>query len=98
MSATRTSVVVVGVGGQGSVFVARVLGEAALRAGLGVVSSELHGMAQRGGVVGSTVILGDAHGPIVEPGEADLLVAFEPLEAVRALPSMRRGSMAVVGL
>ena len=74
MSGARTNVVVVGVGGQGSVFVSRVLGEAALRSGLGVVASELHGMAQRGGVVESTVIIGRAHGPIVPKGEADLVI------------------------
>lgn len=97
MSGSRMGVVIVGVGGQGSVFVSRVLGEAGLRSGLGVVASELHGMAQRGGVVQSTVILGEAHGPIIAPGEADLLIALEPLEALRALPATRRGSSAVVG-
>ncbi len=93
----RTSVVVVGVGGQGSVFVTRVLGEAALRSELGVVSSELHGMAQRGGVVESTVIMGNAHGPIIPPGEADLLIALEPVEALRALRHVKKGGAAVVG-
>jgi indolepyruvate ferredoxin oxidoreductase beta subunit len=97
MSGRRSKVVVVGVGGQGSVFVARVLGEAALRSEVGVVASELHGMAQRGGVVESTVILGDAHGPIIPHGEADLLIALEPLEALRALGTARRGGAAVVG-
>lgn len=94
----RTSVVVVGVGGQGSVFVTRVLGEAALRSDLGVVSSELHGMAQRGGVVESTVIMGRAHGPIIPPGEADLLIALEPLEGLRAISHVRKGGAAVVGM
>lgn len=98
MSAARTSVHVVGVGGQGSVFVARALGEAALRSGVGVVVSELHGMAQRGGVVESTVVLGEAHGPIVPRGEADVLVALEPLEAVRSLSAVRKGGAGVVGL
>jgi indolepyruvate ferredoxin oxidoreductase beta subunit len=80
------------------VFVARALAEAALRSGVGVVASELHGMAQRGGVVHSTVVFGGAHGAIVPPGEADLLVALEPLEAVRALVSLRRGGLAVVSV
>ncbi len=93
----RTAVIVVGVGGQGSVFVARVLGQAALRSGLGVVASELHGMAQRGGVVESTVVLGRAHGPIVAPGEADLLIALEPLEALRSLKAARQGAAGVIG-
>lgn len=98
MKNRRTGVVIVGVGGQGSVFVARVLGEAALAAGLGVVSSELHGMAQRGGVVESTVIIGAAHGPIIPKGEADLLISLEPVEALRALQTTRKGAAAVVGL
>jgi indolepyruvate ferredoxin oxidoreductase beta subunit len=55
-------------------------------------------MAQRGGVVESTVIVGDAHGPIIPKGEADLLIALEPLEALRALQSSRRGAAAVVGI
>jgi indolepyruvate ferredoxin oxidoreductase, beta subunit len=97
MSPARTRVVVVGVGGQGSVFIARVLGQAALASGLGVVASELHGMAQRGGVVESTVIIGRAHGPIIPAGEADVLIALEPLEALRALRTTRRGAAAVVG-
>ena len=97
MTRARTSVKIVGVGGQGSVFVARVLGEAALRSDIGVVASELHGMAQRGGVVESTVVMGRAHGPIVAPGETDLLIALEPLEALRALPATRRGASAVIG-
>lgn len=94
---SRTAVVIVGVGGQGSVFIARALGEGALLADLGVVASELHGMAQRGGVVESTVVLGDGQGPIVPRGEADLLIALEPLEALRALPSLRKGGTAIVG-
>lgn len=98
MKKKRTGVVIVGVGGQGSVFIARVLGEAALKAGLGVVSSELHGMAQRGGVVESTVIIGDAHGPIIPRGEADLLISLEPIEALRALQTARKGAAAVVGI
>ncbi len=93
---TKTGVVIVGVGGQGSVFIARVLGEAAMRAGIGIVVSELHGMAQRGGAVHSAVVLGDVHGAIIAPGEADLLIALEPLEALRALRTLRRGAPAVV--
>ncbi len=62
-----------------------VIGEAAAAAGLNVVSSEIHGMSQRGGIVETTVLVGDVHGPMVPDGGADVLIAFEPVEAVRFL-------------
>jgi indolepyruvate ferredoxin oxidoreductase beta subunit len=91
-------IVLAGVGGQGSLLASRTLGQAALAEGLNVVMSELHGMSQRGGVVVSTVILGEAHGPIVADGQADVLVAFEPLEAVRALRFCSERTLAVINL
>jgi len=63
----------------------RVLGEAALEAGFSPLVSETHGMAQRGGIVVSTVVLGEVKSPIISPGEADVLLGFEALEAFRAL-------------
>lgn len=74
-----------GVGGQGTLLASRVLGEAALAAGLDPLVSETHGMAQRGGVVVSTVVLGDLRSPLISPGEADILLGFEALETFRAL-------------
>ncbi len=74
-----------GVGGQGTLLASRLLGEAALAAGLEPLVSETHGMAQRGGIVVSTVVLGDLKSPIISPGEADVLLGFEALEAFRAL-------------
>ncbi|MDD3579412.1 MAG: indolepyruvate oxidoreductase subunit beta [Desulfobacca sp.] len=74
-----------GVGGQGTLLASRVLGEAAMTAGYAVLVSETHGMAQRGGVVTSTVIIGALASPIISPGEADIVVSFEALEAFRAL-------------
>ena len=76
-------IVFVGVGGQGNLLASNLLGQAALAAGQHVVVSEIHGMAQRGGVVESAVILGDATSPIVSDGEADVVVSFEPVEALR---------------
>jgi indolepyruvate ferredoxin oxidoreductase beta subunit len=78
-------IVFVGVGGQGNLLSSRVLGEAALLAGLPVNVSEVHGMAQRGGVVESAVVLGGALSSIVSDGEADVLISFEPSETLRAL-------------
>ena len=74
-----------GVGGQGTLLATRVLGEAALLSDIPVVVSEVHGMAQRGGVVESAVVMGAVQGPVISDGEADVLMAFEPLEALRAL-------------
>ena len=74
-----------GVGGQGTLLASRVLGEAALAAGLNPLVSETHGMAQRGGIVVSTVVLGDLKSPIISLGEADIVLGFEALETFRAL-------------
>jgi indolepyruvate ferredoxin oxidoreductase beta subunit len=74
-----------GVGGQGTLLASRLLGEVALAAGYNPMVSETHGMAQRGGIVVSTVILGDLQSPLISPGEADIVLGFEALEAFRAL-------------
>ena len=73
-----------GVGGQGSLSAQNIIGEAAVLAGVNVMSSEIHGMAQRGGVVVSSIVLGEAKSPLVDDGDADILLAFEPIEALRA--------------
>ncbi len=77
--------VFIGVGGQGNLLASRLLGEAALSMNIPTVVSEIHGMAQRGGIVESAVLLGDVSSPIVSPSEADVLIGFEPLETLRAL-------------
>jgi indolepyruvate ferredoxin oxidoreductase beta subunit len=74
-----------GVGGQGTLLASRLLGEAAMAAGYNPMVSETHGMAQRGGIVVSTVILGDLKSPLISAGEADIVLGFEALEAFRAL-------------
>jgi indolepyruvate ferredoxin oxidoreductase beta subunit len=80
-----TRLIIVAVGGQGNLLSSRVLGEAACRLDIPVRMSEIHGMAQRGGVVESAMIFGDAQSTIISDGEADLFLAFEPLEALRAI-------------
>ncbi len=74
-----------GVGGQGIIKTSIVMGEAAMKMGKPVVMSEIHGMAQRGGVVSTELKIGPARSPIIPEGQADLLIAFEPLEALRAI-------------
>lgn len=80
-----TRLIIVAVGGQGNLLASKVLGEAALLADIPVRMSEIHGMAQRGGVVESAVVFGDAESTIISDGEADVLVGFEPSETLRAL-------------
>jgi indolepyruvate ferredoxin oxidoreductase beta subunit len=82
-------ILTVGVGGQGILLFSRVLGEACLMAGLPVVMSEVHGMAQRGGVVETNIVIG-YRSPLVSEGEADILVGLEPVETLRALGRCRR--------
>ena len=84
-----------GVGGQGTLLASRVLGEAALAAGLDPLVSETHGMAQRGGIVVSTVVLGDLKSPIISLGEADIVLGFEALETFRALDRCHAGTLVI---
>ncbi|MGZ4924744.1 MAG: indolepyruvate oxidoreductase subunit beta [Halobacteriota archaeon] len=75
--------IIVGVGGQGSIFASGVLGETALREGYEVISAETHGMAQRGGTVEVHVRIGTSYGPLVPLRSADAIVGLEPAECLR---------------
>jgi len=86
---------ITGVGGQGTLLATNLLGEAALLAGVNANISEVHGMAQRGGVVESAVVLGPALSSIVSDGEADILLGFEPSETLRAAAKCHAGSLVV---
>lgn len=90
--------VFVGVGGQGNLLASSLLGEAALAAGIPAVVSEIHGMAQRGGVVESAVLMGEVTSPIVSNGEADVLVGFEPLETLRTLGRCNKETLVITNL
>ena len=79
---TKFDCIIVGVGGQGSIFASRVLGEAAVREGYDVISAELHGMAQRGGTVEVHVRIGSSFGPLISLRSADALVGIEPAECL----------------
>ena len=87
--------IIVAVGGQGNLLTAKVLGEAALASGLPVRMSEIHGMAQRGGVVESAIVLGDAESSIISDGEADILLGFEPAETLRALNRANKDTVVI---
>ncbi len=86
------NIMIVGVGGQGTLLASRILGNAVIRQGYDVKVSEVHGMSQRGGSVVTYVKYADAvHSPIIDKGEADIILAFEQLEALRALPYLKIG-------
>lgn len=82
----RCKLLVAGVGGQGALTITGLLGNSAMAAGLEVMVSQLHGMAQRGGDVSSSVIIGRTNSALIGRGEADVAVGLEPLEVMRALP------------
>ena len=81
----NTNIIIVGVGGQGILLTSKILGYLALDMGENVKVSEVHGMSQRGGSVITYVRIGsDVHSPLIDPGEADFVLSFEKLEALRA--------------
>jgi len=86
-----------GVGGQGTLTATTLLAKIALDRGFEVVSGEVHGMAQRGGVVESALLIGGWRSPRIALGEADLLLGFEPLETLRALPYLVPGGRVFSG-
>ena len=90
--------VIVAVGGQGNLLASSVLVEAALLCGIPLNMSEIHGMAQRGGVVESSLVFGDAKSTIISDGEADVLVGFEPAETLRALPKCNADTVVITNL
>ncbi|MBQ2253434.1 MAG: indolepyruvate oxidoreductase subunit beta [Clostridia bacterium] len=90
------NIMIVGVGGQGTLLTSRILGDAAIREGFDVKVSEVHGMSQRGGSVVTYVRFGEkVYSPVIGKGAADILLAFEPLEAARALSNLKPGGVLV---
>ena len=89
----NTNILIVGVGGQGTLLASVLLGNLALENGYDVKLSEVHGMSQRGGSVVTHVKISDEKvgSPLIEEGEADIILAFEKLEAYRWLPYLRKG-------
>ena len=91
------NIMIVGVGGQGTLLTSRIIGKAALAEGCEVKISEVHGMAQRGGSVVTFVRFGDSVSePVVEEGQADVIIAFERLEALRYSHFLKKDGTLVV--
>ena len=91
------NIMIVGVGGQGTLLASRILGNTVVNEGFDVKVSEVHGMSQRGGSVVTYVKYDDkVYSPIIDRGEADIILAFELLEAYRALPYLKKGGKMIV--
>ncbi len=91
------NIMIVGVGGQGTLLTSRIIGKTALEQGLDVKISEVHGMAQRGGSVVTFVRFGEKISePVVEEGQADVIIAFERLEALRYAHFLKKDGVLVV--
>ncbi|MCK5772436.1 MAG: indolepyruvate oxidoreductase subunit beta [Thermoplasmata archaeon] len=87
---------IVGVGGQGALTVSKILGNASIEKGVPIIVSEVHGMAQRGGVVQTTIRLGDTISPLAFASDITVVVGFEPLEAYRAKGTITSDTMVIV--
>lgn len=91
------NILIVGVGGQGTLLASKLLGAAYVRQGMDVKVSEVHGMSQRGGSVVTYVRAGEkVYSSLIEKGEADIILAFEQLEAARWLPFLKPGGIIIV--
>ncbi len=91
------SIMLAGVGGQGTILAAKILSEGLTRGGYDVKMSEIHGMSQRGGSVTSHVRYGEnVYSPVIAQGKADIICSFEKLEAMRCLPYLKPGGTLIV--
>ena len=89
-------ILIVGIGGQGTILASNILGEACLLEGRHVKGAETHGMAQRGGSVETHIRIDGLYGPLIVPGTADLLISFDLLEALRYSHYLKNGGKMVV--
>ncbi|GGP20264.1 indolepyruvate oxidoreductase [Thermocladium modestius] len=92
----RINIYMIGVGGQGLITTSNLIGAAATSRGIKVLTSETHGLSQRGGSVDVHVRLGDVNSPLIPLGGADLVIAFELLEAFRAAPYINENTKIIV--
>ena len=91
------NIMIVGVGGQGSLLASKMLGQLLLSSGYDVKVSEVHGMSQRGGSVVTYVRYGEkVYSPIIDKGEADYIISFEKLEAARYVSYLKKGGKIIV--
>lgn len=99
MSSNTKSIMIVGVGGQGTLLASRILGNVILQQDFDVKVSEVHGMSQRGGSVVTYVKYGEkVYSPVVNEGEADFIISFEKLEAARWMSFLKKGGKLVTNI
>jgi len=97
MQSQTTNILIVGVGGQGTLLTSRIIAQVAVQLGYDVKVSEVHGMAQRGGSVVTQVRYGKKiYSPIIKKGQADILLAFEKIEAARWLDYLKADGMVII--
>ncbi len=90
------NILIVGVGGQGTLLASKLMGKCFLQEGYDVKVSEVHGMSQRGGSVVTYVRYGEkVYSPVIEKGEADIVISFEQLESARWLPYLKKGGVLI---
>ncbi|MBE6773788.1 MAG: indolepyruvate oxidoreductase subunit beta [Clostridia bacterium] len=90
------NILIVGVGGQGTLLASKLMGKCFMEMGFDVKVSEVHGMSQRGGSVVTYVRYGDkVYSPVIEKGEADIIISFEQLESARWLPYLKKGGVII---
>jgi len=93
----NTNIMIVGVGGQGTLLTSRILGDVALSSGVDVKVSEVHGMSQRGGSVVTYVKMGEKiFSPVIEKNEADIILCFEKLEALRWIDYAKKDATIII--
>lgn len=97
MTQPTKNILIVGVGGQGTLLTSRILARVAINLGYDVKATEVHGMAQRGGSVVSEVRYGEKiYSPVIKKGDADVILAFEKLEAARWIPYLKPGGKVII--
>lgn len=92
----KLDLLITGVGGQGAILASDIIGKAAVTAGISIRAAETHGMAQRGGSVVNHIRVGNDYGSMIPKKGADLLLALEPMEAVRYLDFLKDGGVVIV--
>ncbi|MBR4120264.1 MAG: indolepyruvate oxidoreductase subunit beta, partial [Spirochaetales bacterium] len=95
----KGNIMIVGVGGQGTLLASKLLGKLFLEKGLDVKVSEVHGMSQRGGSVVTYVRYGEKiYSPVIDKGQADIIISFEILEAARYVEYLKKGGLLITNL
>jgi len=92
----KFDLVIAGVGGQGIIFTANIIGKSCVKEGIKILAAETHGMAQRGGSVKSHIRIGTKFGPLIPQGGADALLGFEPIEAIRCFHFLSKDGIAII--